>query len=398
MVDKKKIEDILKQGVEKIINEDSLRKKLLSGKKLRIKVGIDPTAKQIHLGQAFILWKLRDFQKLGHKIIFIIGDFTAQIGDPSGKISKRKVLSKKKIKENFKTYKRQISKILDLKKTDIIYNSSYLSKLTLSKFYSLLSYFSVAQLLEREMFKQRIQNNQPIFLSEFLYPILQAYDSYKIKSDLEIGGSDQLFNMILGRKLQTFFKKEPQEVMALKLLIGLDGREKMSQSLNNYIGIQESPDDQFGKIMSISDDLIWHYFEMAACLSNDKIKEIKKQNFKPIILKEKLAYEIVKKYWGENKARIAEKKFDNLFRNKKIKEEKLKEIKIKTPSLNLKKFLVENNLVSSGSQAQRLIENGAVKINGEVIKNWRQPIEIKKTTILKVGKHSFYKIINELTS
>jgi len=390
---KKEIKEILTKGVEKIVDERSLRKKLFSGRRLRIKFGIDPTATQIHLGQAVTLWKLRGFQKLGHKIIFIIGDFTARIGDPSGKTETRKPLSEKEIKNNFKTYKQQINRILDIKKTEIVYNSSYFSSMPVCKFYPLLSCLSVAQLLERGMFRERIKNKKPIYISEFLYPLLQAYDSVKVKADLEIGGSDQLFNMLLGRNLQSVFGQPPQDVMTLKLLMGIDGKKKMSQSLHNFIGINESPYEQFGKTMSIPDGLIWHYFELATDVKIKEIENLKKRKTKPILLKEKLAFESVKRYWGEEKAKLAKENFEQIFKKRQMPQKGVKEMKIAPFYINLKRLLTETNLVSSRSQAQRLIKQGAIEIDGEAIRDWQKEIRITKPTMLRVGKHSFYRLI-----
>ena len=271
-----KIKEILTRGVEEIIEKESLIKKLKSGKPLRIKFGVDPTAPELHLGNAVILWKLKEFQELGHTIIFIIGDFTAQIGDPTDKLTARKTLTEKEIKANMKTYKEQVGEILDLNKTKIIYNNRHLSKMKLAEIYRISQFFTVNQILERDMFQERRRAEKPIWLHEFMYPIFQAYDSVVVKADIEIGGNDQLFNMMAGRQLQPHFNQPPQDVITIKLLVGTDGKRKMSKSFGNYIGIQELANEQYGKIMSIPDESIIDYFELCAHLSLMEVEKIKK--------------------------------------------------------------------------------------------------------------------------
>lgn len=402
--DSQKINELLTRGVEHIIEKESLRKKLKSGRQLRIKFGIDPTAPDIHLGNAVILWKLRDFQDLGHKIILIIGDFTAQIGDPTGKLSTRKMLTQQEIEENMKNYKNQIGKILDVKKIKIVYNSDHLGKLTLADIYQIFHFFTANQILERDMFQEREKKGKPIWLHEFLYPIFQAYDSAAIRADVEIGGSDQLFNMTMGRQLQPHFGQDPQDVMTMKLLIGTDGEKKMSKSVGNYIGIQESPEEQYGKIMSIKDELILDYFELCTRISLKKIKELEKdlkaKNVNPRDLKSRLAKKIVEIYHGKTAAKKAEKEFNRVFKEKKV-PSKMPVFIVPQESYPVLKLLVELNLAQSKSEAKRLIEEGGVKIIKPTIDNkqltiklrdWKEEIKIQDEMILKVGKRKFAKI------
>ncbi len=393
--DPQKIEEILSRGVEKIIEKESLLKKLKSGQRLKIKLGIDPTAPDLHLGNAVVLWKLKEFQDLGHKIILIIGDFTARIGDPSGRLSLRKALSEKEIRENLKAYRFQIGKILDLKKTKIVFNSRHLSRLDLSKLYRIFYFFTVNQLLEREMFQQRMKSGKPIFLHEFFYPILQAYDSVVVKADVEVGGSDQLFNMLMGRELQVFFHQPPQEIITMKILVGTDGKQKMSKSFNNYIGINDPPGEQFGKLMSIKDEAIPQYLELCTRLPIEEIKKdtqlLESRQINPRDLKKKLAREVVSLYYGKKIALNAEKEFERVFREKKP-PLKMPEIKLKEKYLNILELLVKTKMVNSKSEAKRLISQKAVEIDGQTKENWAEVIEIKKKMVVKVGKRKFAKI------
>lgn len=392
-----KINDILTRGVENIIEKENLLKKLKSGKQLRIKHGIDPTASDLHLGNAVVLWKLREFQKLGHKIIFIIGDFTAKIGDPSGRLSERKPLSEEEIMENMKNYKEQMGTILDMEKTEIIYNSRHLSKLSFAEIYRMAHFFSVNQLFERDMFQERKKMGRPIWLHEFFYPVFQAYDSVVVKADVEIGGSDQLFNMMMGRQLQPHFNQSPQDILTTKLLIGTDGTKKMSKSFGNYIGIKESPNEQYGKIMSIKDELILEYFELATFFSLEEIKrietDIKSKKTNPRDAKARLAFEIVSVYHGKPAAQKAEEEFKKVFKNKET-PSKMPEIKIPEKELSIVDLLVKVGLAPSKSEGRRLIAQGGVKINGKVQKDAKQSIKIEKGAIIQVGSRRFAKIIN----
>ena len=391
----KKIEEILTRGVEKIIEKESLLKKLKSGRRLRVKLGIDPTAPDLHLGNAVALWKLREFQDLGHKIIFIIGDFTARIGDPSGRLSLRKALTEREIKENMKAYKSQIEKILDLKKTEIVFNSEHLSNLKLSEMYRLFHFFSLNQILEREMFKKRISLGKPIWLHEFFYPILQAYDSVVVGAEIEVGGSDQLFNMLMGRQLQAYFNQTPQDILTMKILVGTDGKQKMSKSFQNYIGINEPANEQYGKLMSIKDETLPQYLELCTRLPVEEIKKdiqlFKNGKINPRDLKRKLAREVVSLYYGRTAALKAEDEFERVFREKKL-PSNIPEVEIKEKFLNILDLLIKTKLVDSKSEAKRMISQKAIKINGLLKENWREVIEIKEGMVIKVGKRKFLKI------
>lgn len=392
--DPKKIQEIITRGVEKVVVKESVFKKLKSEKKLIIKYGIDPTSPNIHLGNAAVLWKLREFQELGHNVVFIVGDFTAQIGDPSGRATARKPLTIDEIKSNLKTYKQQVSKILDLTKTKFVYNSQHFKKLSLLKLCDILQFFSVRQVLERDMFKERIKRQEPIWLTEFIYPIFQAYDSVVVQADIEIGGSDQLFNMLIGRELQVYFNQPPQDIITMKLLLGKDGR-KMSKSFGNYIAITDSPKEQYGKIMAIKDELLLQYFELCTRVSLNELKEIsdalQSGRSDPLSLKFRLAREVVALYYGKKAAEEAEREFNMVFREKK-QPFIIPEIKINKKRINLIELLIKLKLCKSKSFAKRLISQGGVKINGITQKRWGD-IVLEKGSVLQVGKKRFIRII-----
>ena len=393
MVDQNKIKVILTRGVEEVIDRQHLERRLLSGERLRIKFGIDPTAPELHLGNAVILWKLKKFQELGHKIVFIIGDFTAQIGDPTGRLTARKPLTKKEIKENMKTYKNQLGKILNLKKTEIVYNSKHLSTMSFTEIYRISHFFSANQILERDMFQERKEKGRPIWLHEFFYPVFQAYDSVAVKADVEIGGNDQLFNMMMGRQLQPHFNQPPQDILTMRLLSGTDGR-KMSKSFGNYIGIQETPNEMYGKIMSIKDELITDYFELCTFVPMEEISEIEKQikaGANPRDFKAKLAFEVVKIYHGERVARKAEEEFNQVFKEKRLPSE-VKKYRLKNKSYKIIDLLVKTKLVKSRAEARRLVEQRGVKIDGEIIDNWQKEVEIHKGMIIQVGPRRFVEL------
>lgn len=393
--DPKKIKEILTRGVEQIVEKESLIKKLMSGKKLRIKLGIDPTSPILHLGNAIPLWKLRQFQEIGHQIVLIIGDFTAQIGDPSDKTAMRKPLSRKEVEENMKGYKKQISKILDLTKTKIVYNSVWLSKLRFKEILKLAGQFTVAQILERENFNERYKTGKPINLQEILYPLMQGYDSVATRADVEIGGTDQTFNLLAGRAIQKAYGQGPQDIITLTLIEGTDGR-KMSKSFGNIIGITEKPLEMFGKIMSMGDSLIIKYFRLCTFLPVNEIDEIEKdlnlKKINPREVKSRLAYEIVKLYHGERAAKNAEKEFDLIFREKKL-PLKIPEVHFREKSLNIVDLLVKTNLASSKSEAKRLILQGGVKIDNKIQEDWKKNVKIKSGMVIQVGKRKFKKII-----
>jgi len=382
-----KIKEILERGTEQIIDKNSLLKKLKSGKKLRIKHGIDPTGPKIHIGRAIQFRKLKNFQDLGHRIVLIIGDFTAQIGDASDKQSMRKILSEKEIKENMKDYKKQIGKILDLKKTEICYNSQWLNKLTAKDLLSLSMNFSAQQMIQRRNFKERWEQGKPIGLHELTYPLFQGYDSVAVKADVEIGGADQLFNLKVGREIQKIFGQPAQDILTSKMLPGLDGR-KMSTSWGNVVTIIDNPNDMYGKIMSMKDEFVPEYFELCTDVPLPEIKIIKKSN--PRDMKAKLAREIVAAYYGRNTSLRAEKEFNRIFKEKKL-PDFMPIVKIPQKSLNILDLLLKAKLASSKAEAKRLIIQKGVRIDNEVQEDWQKQVKIKKGLVIQVGKRKFTK-------
>jgi tyrosyl-tRNA synthetase len=391
---KEKIKELLTRGVEEIVDFKHLKNELESGKKLRVKLGIDPTAKEIHLGNAVVLRKLKEFQDLGHQVIFLIGDFTAKIGDPSGRVSSRKPLTDKEIKENMANYKKQVAKILDLERVEIRYNSEWYNKLKLNDFLSLTKLITLNKLLEREDFKNRLKKKLPLGVNEILYPILQGYDSFILKADVEIGGKDQLLNMLMGREIQEKLGQKPQDIITLSLLEGTDGVKKMSKSFNNFIGIDFEANEMFGKIMSIPDQLIIKYFILCTNLPLSEINEIKEKIEKgenPRDFKAKLAYEIVKIYHGEKLAQKAEAEFNRIFKEKKLPTQ-IPVLKLKDKELKLVDLIKKTDLVPSKSEIKRLISQGGIKIDGKVERNWQKKIEIKDKIIIQIGKRKFIQI------
>jgi len=389
-VSQKSIEEILTRGVEEIIDKDSLGKRLISGEKLRIKHGIDPTGPRMHIGRAISLWKLRGFQDLGHKIVLIVGDFTAQIGDASDKTAARRPLSLEEIKENMKDYVSQIGKILDMDKVELHYNSEWLDKLSARELIKLSMLFSAQQLIQRRNFKERWDQGKEIGLHELDYPLLQGYDSVSIKADLEIGGTDQLFNLLAGRKMQEVFGQKPQDIMTLKMLIGLDGR-KMSTSWNNFIAITDEPREMYGKTMSLRDELIWDYFEMCTRLSMEEIEKIRKET-KPRDAKARLAKELTCLYHGKMEGEKAEKEFNRIFKERELPLE-IPDVKITKKSLTLIDLLLEAKMVSSKAEAKRLIGQKGVSIDEEIQDDGKKEIKIKKGMIVRIGKRNFTRII-----
>lgn len=397
ITDENKIEEILNRGTEDIIDRDNLKKKLMSGKRLNIKLGIDPTGPKIHLGRASVLMKLRDFQDLGHKIIFIIGNFTALIGDASDKDSIRKPLTEKEIKENVKHYLKQIGMILDLSKIEVRYNKDWFGKMKIIDIIKLSMNFTAQQMIQRRNFKERWDSEKPIGVHELLYPLLQGYDSVVLKSDLELGGFDQLFNLKAGRELQKTFNQEPQDVMTVKMLYGLDGR-KMSTSWGNVINILDEPKDMFGKLMSLQDELVPDYFESCTRIPMVQVNQFKQnlleKTVNPKELKKILAKEIIAYFYGHKKAEEAEKEFEKVHENKELPTE-IEEISINETSMDAQDLLVKIGFANSKSEAKRLIEqNGARIINGNESKNISLGIiEIKKGMIVQAGKRHFKKIV-----
>jgi tyrosyl-tRNA synthetase len=392
--DPKKIDDILSRGIEEIIDKKSLEKKLKSGKKLRIKFGIDPTGSKIHIGRAFQFWKLKAFQDLGHQIILIIGDFTGQIGDASDKNAMRKALSEKEVKENMKDYEAQIGKILNLKKTEIRHNGEWMNKLSAGDLIKLEMNFTAQQMIQRRNFEERWNSGKPIGIHELNYPIFQGYDSVMIKADVEIGGSDQLFNLKTGRKMQEIFKQSPQDIITSKMLNGTDG-QKMSTSVGNIIAITDEAENMYGKIMSMRDELIPEYFELCTEVPVDKIKKIsaglKSGKLNPRDIKAELAKEIVSIYHGKKSAEEAEKEFDKIFKNKQTPSE-VKKIAIKEKTIGILDLLVKMKLAPSKSEAKRLVEQNAIKINGKIHNNWKETIAVEKGALIQAGKRKFAQI------
>ncbi|HOW03365.1 MAG TPA: tyrosine--tRNA ligase [Caldisericia bacterium] len=393
-MEKQEILDKIKKNTVDFVTEEELLKKLSSKKSLKIKLGADPTAPDLHLGHAVVLEKLKDFQDFGHEIIFVIGDFTALIGDPSGRSKVRKALSKEEIEQNAKTYVSQVSKILDVSKIQIRYNSEWLSKIDLSELIKIMSNFTIARIIERDDFSKRYKQNTPIYMHEFLYPLLQAYDSVAIGADVELGGTDQKFNLLLGREMQTLFSQEEQVIITLPLLVGTDGSLKMSKSYGNYIGITEDPITMYGKVMSIPDNLILDYFKLVLCYDDNKLsvisESLKIEN--PMKLKMKLAKEIVTKYHSEKDSQKAEEMFTKVHREHSLPTE-LEEYIYKGP-LQIKAFELINvlNLSPSKSEAKRMILQGGLEVNGEKITDPFFTLNVKNDMIIKLGKRKFVKI------
>lgn len=390
--DEKKIDELLTRGVEEVIDKDALKKRLLSGKVLRVKLGIDPTSPNIHLGRSIPLLKLRDFQDLGHKVIFIVGDATGVIGDTSDKDAERPMLKESQIKQNIKNYKKQVGKIIDLSKCEFHQNSKWLKKLGYKEVGEHASIFSVNQFISRDNIARRLKEGKRVSLREVLYPLMQGYDSVAVKADVELGGTDQKFNLLAGRDMQKEFKQNPQDIVMTKIIEGLDGR-KMSSSWGNTINFLDEPTDMYGKVMSMSDELIIPYFTMLTRVPMDMIKEHEKSlslGFNPKDIKQKLAFEITRMYHGQKKAEKAEESWENTFSKKEIPKD-IKEISVKYRK-KLGEVLVENKLLPSNGEVMRRIKGGAIKDleTGEVLK---ENIVIKKDITLKYGKKDFVKIV-----
>lgn len=392
-MNKQKIKELLTRGVEEIIDREHLKKELESGKKLRVKLGIDPTSPNLHLGNSVSLLKLKNFQELGHQIVLILGDFTGQIGDPSDKLEKRPFLSCEEVKKNLKSYKEQISKILEIDKIEWHNNSKWLGKLNFQDISHLAEIFTVRQMLTRRGFRERDKKGEEISLREFLYPLMQGYDSVAIKADVEIGGNDQLFNLKAGREIQRFYGQKPQDIMTLQMLEGLDG-EKMSKTRKNMINLLDLANEQYGKIMSMRDELIVKYFTLCTEVSLKEINQMAgamKDGTNPRDFKAKLAHEIVKMYHGEKVAQKAEKEFNRIFREKKLPSE-MPKWKLETRNWKLVDLMIKTKLAPSKSESRRLIEQGAVKIDGQIEKDWQREIKIKKGMIIKVGPRRFSRL------
>ena len=372
----------IKRGTDEILNESELKKKLLSGKKLTIKAGFDPTAPDLHLGHTVLINKLRHFQDLGHKVIFLIGDFTGKIGDPSGKNKTRPSLSENELNKNAKTYEKQVYKILKKDLTEIKFNSEWCNKLGADGIISLASKYNVARMLERDDFNKRYTSNQSIAIHEFLYPLVQGYDSVALEADVECGGTDQKFNLLVGRELQRNFDQEPQVVLTVPILEGLDGTNKMSKSLENYIGINEEPNEMFGKIMSISDDLMWRWFELLSFIPEEDISNLKKEvkdGKNPRDVKFILAEELVDRFHDKGDGQKCMKSFLERFQKGNL-PEKIESISLSIDSeeIPLVNLLKESKMTSSTSEALRLIEQGGVKIDSNKVTDTK--LKIKKNS------------------
>ncbi|MBT7409367.1 MAG: tyrosine--tRNA ligase [Methylococcales bacterium] len=394
-----KIEEILqiiKRGVEEVLPEDGLVKKLKENRVLRIKAGFDPTAPDLHLGHTVLIHKLRQFQELGHEILFLIGDFTGMIGDPTGKNVTRKALSKEDVIENAKSYEEQIFKILDRDVTKVVFNSEWMSKMNAADLVQLASKQTVARMLERDDFSKRYGSGQSIAIHEFLYPLIQGYDSVALKADVELGGTDQKFNLLVGRQLQEVFNQEPQVVITMPILEGLDGVQKMSKSLNNYIGVSDAPDEMFGKIMSISDELMWRYFELLSFRSLSEINQWRldvNDGLNPRDIKFKLGEEIVARYHGEKAGSEVVKEFINRFSKGAVpKDIDEKVIVSENVSIGIAQLLKLSGLTQSTSDSYRMIKQGAVKINGEKVSDSKLQLSVNSENIYQVGKRKFAKI------
>jgi len=393
----KKIKEILfSRYIEKVYpSKEKLKNLLKSGKRLAIYIGIDPTAPHLHLGHSTNFLLLKKFQELGHKVILLIGDFTARIGDPTGKLSARKPLSEQEILRNCRGYKTQTGKILDFvskeNPAELKFNSQWLSQLRLDEIIKLMAETTVGQILKREMFQRRIKEEKEIYLNEFLYPLLQGYDSVAMRIDIEMGGNDQTFNMMVGRDLVKDYLDKEKIVISTKLLINPKTQRKlMSKSEGNFIALDDSPDQMYGKIMALPDEVVLPIFNLCTEIEDEKIKEIMKLN--PREAKTKLAKEIVSIYYGRGKAERAEREFNRVFREKKL-PTIIPQVQIKEKSLNILELLVKIKLISSKSEAKRLILQKAVKINGVLKENWQEIIEIKKGIVIQVGKRRFVKAI-----
>ncbi|GFO66238.1 tyrosine--tRNA ligase [Geomonas paludis] len=393
--------EIIKRGAVEILVEKELVEKLeksaKTGVPLKIKAGFDPTAPDLHLGHTVLLHKMRQFQKLGHEVHFLIGDFTGMIGDPTGKSETRKVLTREDVLKNAETYKEQVFKILDPKLTKVVFNSEWLGKLTASDMIGLASKYTVARMLEREDFSNRFSNQMPISIHEFMYPLVQGYDSVALKADVELGGTDQKFNLLVGRELQREWGQAPQCVITMPLLEGLDGVNKMSKSLGNYIGINEPADEIYGKVMSISDELMVRYYELLSDLTMAQFEQLKADlksgAVHPMEAKKQLAREMVARYHGADAATVADENFVKRFKNNETPDEMPEfALKAEGEKVLLCRVLAEAQLVKSNSEGRRSIQGGGVKINGEKISDENLEIACSGEYIIQVGKRRFAKV------
>lgn len=383
--------ELIKRGTAEIISEEDLISKLKENRPLNVKAGFDPTAPDLHLGHTVVLHKMKHFQELGHNVSFLIGDFTGMIGDPTGKSETRKPLTREQVLKNAETYKEQVFKILDPERTKICFNSAWLSTMDMKEVLSLMSKFTVARIIERDDFQKRYKAGEPIGMHEFMYPIMQGFDSVSMDADIELGGTDQKFNLLVGRDLLRQYGKQPQVAITMPIIEGLDGVQKMSKSLGNYVGISESPNDMFGKIMSITDELMFRYYTLLSDMSLSEIEKMKAEietgSYHPMTAKKKLAAEIVARYHGAQAARDAEEEFVRIFSNKNTPTD-IEEVKAEGTFLDI---ILSLNFASSKSEARRLAEQGGVHFENEKV--YDLTLSPEHSGILKVGKRRFAKII-----
>lgn len=387
---------LIKRGADELLIEAELVEKLKTGRPLRIKAGFDPTAPDLHLGHTVLINKLRHFQELGHHVMFLIGDFTGMIGDPTGKNVTRKPLTREAVLANAETYQAQIFKILDPDKTQVMFNSTWMNAMSPADLIQIAAKHTVARMLERDDFSKRFKGGQPIAIHEFLYPLIQGYDSVAMRADVELGGTDQKFNLLVGRQLQEVYGQKPQVVMTMPILEGLDGVQKMSKSLNNYVGIADTPDDMFGKLMSISDELMWRYFELLSFRPMSEIKHWRQdceQGANPRNFKVKLAQEIIGRFHNAEAAEKALENFEARFQRGALPDD-LVEIELKTDAngYGIAKLLKDAGLTDSTSEAIRMINQGAVKIDGEKVSDTKLEIAAGSTHVYQVGKRKFAKV------
>ena len=382
--------DVIKRGAVEVLPEEELINKLKQGRPLRVKAGFDPTAPDLHLGHTVLIQKMKQFQELGHEVIFLIGDFTGMIGDPSGKSETRKQLTHAEVAKNAETYKEQIFKILDPDKTRIEFNHRWMEKLDAVALIELSAKYTVARMLEREDFKQRYQKQQSISIHEFLYPLMQGYDSVVLRADVELGGTDQRFNLLIGRELQREYGQEPQVVLTMPLLEGLDGVQKMSKSLGNYIGINEAPEEMFGKMMKISDELMWRYYELLSDKNLDAVEaaraQVKNAALHPMDAKKALAAELVARFHGTAAAHSAQDYFETRYQKRSVPKEVKKQFSA-PESIWICRLLVDLKFAKSSSDARRLVAQGAVRVDGQIISDVNFEFQGKVNQILEVGKN-----------
>lgn len=389
--------EVIKRGSVELVSEEELVAKLKKGKPLRVKAGFDPTAPDLHLGHTVLMQKLKQFQDLGHTVIFLIGDFTARIGDPSGRDDARPELPEDVIRANAKTYIEQAGKVLDMERAEVRYNSEWLGKMSVIEFAELGRKQTVARVMERDDFKKRMQGGHDITLLEFYYPLMQAQDSVALEADVELGGTDQIFNLLMGRTIQKRSGQEPQVVLTMPLLVGTDGVQKMSKTYNNYVGITEPPREIFGKMMSISDDLMWTYYELLSDLSMNEIEEVKERvltgKLHPKVAKENLAMEIIERFHSEQEAISARDEFERVFKKKDLPDEiEEHDIVSKDDEISLVDAMVESKLVGSKSDARRMIKQRAVEVDGERVEDIETTLSTDGENLLKVGKRRFAKL------